>query len=147
MFVQPFLTLAAGQCAEASAMFWALCAECKAQKFGGIGTDTVNKLLCVVPDKHPARSLVVRFFDVLLDYKEIVMAGKRAVNQSGANDLEKDVDELFRKLSNSQLRPAASGQTTAASGQEEIASAGSAQTLPDDTPETGGWKIYRVYSL
>ena len=136
MFVQPFLALAAGQYVEASTMFRELCAECRAQKFGGIGPDTVKKLLCLVPDKHPARQLVAQFFDVLLDYKELVFAGPgKTPKQNGVDTLKKDVDDLWRKLSSSQI--AAFGQTTAASGQNEmvtIVDTGLTETVAETSP-------------
>jgi hypothetical protein len=136
MFVQPFLALAANQYGEASAMFRELCAECRNQKFGGIGSDTVKKLLCLVPDKHPARPLVAQFFDVLLDYKELVFTGRRP-KQNGVDTLKKDVDDLLHKLSSSQLaawklRPRASCiAQTAASGQKEVVDTGLTETVAE----------------
>ena len=56
MFLQPFLTLAAGQCAEASAMFRALCAECKAQKFGASApTPSINYCVSCQKNTQPDR--------------------------------------------------------------------------------------------
>ena len=116
-----------------------LCAECRNQKFGGIGSDTVKKLLRLVPDKHPARPLVVQFFDVLLDYKELVFTGRRP-KQNGVDTLKKDVDDLLHKLSSSQLaawklRPQASCiAQTAASGQKEIVDTGLTETVAETSP-------------
>ena len=62
MFLQPLLAVA-----RALAMFRELIAECEARGVLSIECDRVKSLLFLVPDKHPARQLVIQSCKVLLD--------------------------------------------------------------------------------
>ena len=145
-FVRPFEEMAAGLYVEASKMFRTLIAECKGDKFGGIDSETVRKLMVLVPDTHPARPVVFRFFQVLMDYKELVFAdAKKLPKQSCLNALKQDIDDLLATLNKSissgpELSwtladdlAAASGQTPGflTPGKDDITAA-SGQTTPTE---------------
>ena len=140
-FVRPFEEMAAGLYVEGSKMFRTLIAECKGDKFGGIDSEAVRKLMVLVPDTHPGRPVVFRFFQVLMDYKELVFAdGKKLPKQSCLNALKQDIDDLLATLNKSKLSyslcddlAAASGQTPGflTPGKDDITAA-SGQTTPTE---------------